>query len=77
MSKKSKWLRGNEMTKSFPRKYREGKESNRIHDLTLSIGMLQVIDVTSKSAANMELEEEGNWRFHLAGSLSATHLRLA
>ena len=61
MSKKSKWLCGNEMTQSFPRKYRGGKESDRIHDLTLSIGMLQVIDVTSKSAADMELEEEGKW----------------
>ena len=59
MSKTSKWSRGNERTESLPRKYGERKESFRIHDLTLSIGMLQVLDVTTKSAADMELEEEG------------------
>ena len=54
----SKWLHGNEMTKTFPRKYREEKESERIHVLSVSIGMLQVLqvlDVTSKSAADIEL----------------------
>ena len=55
----SKWLHGNKMTESFPRKYGEGKEFDRIRDLTLYIGMLQVFDVTTKSAADMELEEEG------------------
>ena len=47
--------------KIFSPQVRRGKRNDRIHDLTLSIGMLQVLDVTTKSAADMEFEEEGKW----------------
>ena len=59
VSKTSKWLHGNKMTESFPRKYGEGKELDRIHDLTLSIGMLQAIDVTTKLPPVLNLRKRG------------------